>query len=491
MWDLAIKRVETFMSRGKCLAESSPGEDYTDPKWKPLSPHEAPPARGIMSLYNRGTRARWYWPCQHCGEFFEAKPGIGAFAVPPIEELKKLPPDADLHALAEKYAVVPCPHCGALHEPRQKRDMNLAGMWVHEGQSIQGGKLVGERRASNIASYWLGGVAASYQRWESILLKYLQAVQVYVLTGEETALRAVTNTDTGAPYLSLAAANKRSSEHLVNRASDWPRGQIPQGVRFLTAAVDVQSQGFVCEVWGWGVGLERWLVDRFTIAGTRERDGGRVEPISPASYVEDWDVVIDQVIEREIGGMKPVLTLCDSGGTAGVTEKAYEFWRRARARGLGKRLMLVKGTGRIDAPRAKLTWPDSQNRKDRQAGGRGDVPVWLLNVNVLKDGIWGDLSREDEGPGYVHFPTWLTTACPTYYDELTVEVRTDKGWKKPAGTRNEAFDLQVYNRAACIVIKAEQIDWNNPPLWASATPVAQAPRPTNRRRIRSGGIRRD
>ncbi|WP_262197094.1 phage terminase large subunit family protein, partial [Escherichia coli] len=40
----------------------------TDTRWKPSSPHEAPPTTGILSLYNRGDRRRWYWPCPHCGE---------------------------------------------------------------------------------------------------------------------------------------------------------------------------------------------------------------------------------------------------------------------------------------------------------------------------------------------------------------------------------------------------------------------------------------
>ena len=26
---------------------------------------------GILSLYNRGDRRRWYWPCPHCGEYFQ------------------------------------------------------------------------------------------------------------------------------------------------------------------------------------------------------------------------------------------------------------------------------------------------------------------------------------------------------------------------------------------------------------------------------------
>lgn len=59
-FSLASKRTTTFMSAGMTLAESSPGREITDVKWRRSSPHEAPPTTGILSLYNRGDRRRWY-----------------------------------------------------------------------------------------------------------------------------------------------------------------------------------------------------------------------------------------------------------------------------------------------------------------------------------------------------------------------------------------------------------------------------------------------
>ncbi|EHC65541.1 tail fiber assembly like-protein, partial [Salmonella enterica subsp. enterica serovar Johannesburg str. S5-703] len=56
-FSLASKRTTTFMSAGMTLAESSPGREITDVKWRRSSPHEAPPTTGILSLYNRGDQA--------------------------------------------------------------------------------------------------------------------------------------------------------------------------------------------------------------------------------------------------------------------------------------------------------------------------------------------------------------------------------------------------------------------------------------------------
>jgi phage terminase large subunit GpA-like protein len=474
MWDLAMKRTETYMSRGKCLAESSPGEEYTDAGWIQRSPHEAPPARGILSLYNSGTRARWYWPCQHCGELFEAAPGLKCFALPEWDELTEVVQRADLMTLAEQYAKVVCPHCGGTHEPQQRPAMNAGGRWLHEGERIEGGEVVGERRRTTIASYWLGGVAAAYQTWPSIVHKYLTAVLTFVRTGDEQPLKTTTNTDQGAPYLPRAAANRRSPESFMNRLESWERGAIPEGVRFLTAAVDVQAHRFVVQVIGWGVGLESWLIDRFSITSSLRREGERFAGVDPAAYVEDWNVLIDQVIERRYRcgelELRPLVVLCDSGGREGVTHNAYEFWRLMRARGLGQRFRLVKGVGNLNAPRVQETYPDARARKDRSAG-RGDVPVYLLNVNLLKDGVYGDLTRDVPGPGYVHIPDWIDN---DYFSEITAEQRTPKGWERHGRAANEAFDLHAYNRAACIVLKAEAIDWKNPPLWAQ--PVELQPK---------------
>src|SRR5205807_4514919 len=158
------------------------------------------------------------------------------------------------------------------------------------------------------------------------------------------------------------------------------------------------------------------------------------------------------------------LTVCDSGGKEGVTQRAYETWRRLRRAGLGRRFCLVKGTGAPAAPRVAISWPDASGRRDRAQGGRGDVPVFLLNTNILKDMVSNDLARDAPGAGCVDLADWLE---PTVFDELTSEVRTAKGWVRPSGVRNEALDLMVYARAACIILRAERIDWRRPPRWAT------------------------
>lgn len=472
LWDQLYKRIETYLSRGKAIAESSPEAEYLDPRWKPRTPHEAPPARGILELYNRGTRGRWYWPCLDCGERFEAAPGLSCFRLPPLKQLEVMVREAEPLALAEEFARVPCIKCGAVHLQQHRKELNARGRWLHEGEQFSTGDvIVGNRRSTKIASVWFGGVAATFQPWSGLLMKYFQALNAYLNTGEESALKFTVNTDQAAAYLPRVASNRRSTDELKTRLEELARGTVPQAARFVTAAVDIQANRFVIHVFAWGVGLESWIIDRFVISSSQRKEGDRTAALDPAAYLEDWDALLDDVIERKypIAGtdllMPTRLTMCDSGGKTGVTARAYAYFRWLRKRRKHRHFRLVKGARMLDAPTARLSWPDASDRKDRKQGGRGDVPVWMINTNVLKDAVIGDLARTEVGPGFVHLPKWLEHDAD-FFAEYAAEERTDKGWKNPTKARNEALDLHVYNRAACKVMKADKINWQNPPTWA-------------------------
>lgn len=474
LWDQLYKRVETYLSRGKALAESSPEAEYLDTRWKPRTPHEAPPARGILELYNRGTRGRWYWPCLECGTRFQAEPGLAVFRLPPLKKLEGMVREAEPLALAEEFAKVPCIKCGTLHFQHHRREMNARGRWLHEGERFESDDtIVGQRRSTKIASFWFGGCAATFQPWTGLLMKYFQAMAAYLNTGEESALKFTVNTDQAAAYLPRVASATRSTDELKQRLEDFgPKGFVPPEVRWLTAGVDVQGNRFVVHIFGWSVGLESWLIDRFMISSSKRAEGDRTAALDPAAYLEDWDVLLDEVIERKcpiVGTdlLMPIrLTMCDSGGQAGVTARAYAYFRWLRKRKKHRHFRLVKGARALDAPTARLTWPDASDRKDRKQGGRGDVPVWMINTNVLKDAVIGDLARAEVGPGFVHLPKWIEHDAD-FFAEYAAEERTDKGWKNPTGARNEALDVHVYNRAACKVMRADRVNWQRPsPIWA-------------------------
>lgn len=466
-FDLAFMRTTSFGSLRMAVAESSPSRPIEDPRWVAATPHEAPPCKGILSLYNRGDKRRWYWHCLRCADYFE-----GRFEHLRWEE-KDNPRDA-----AETVRMI-CPHCGYEIHPSDRPEMQRYAMWLADGQSIDKvGYVVGPQPRSDIASYWLNGVAAGFQSWPEIVVKYIDASREFAQTNSEQALQQFFNNVIGVPYKPKAEELLRLPEILHTRAE--PLGQnVPPAVRFLVATVDVQKNAFVCQVHGISPGspYDVWVIDRFSIFKSRRVDAdGDTVWVKPATYLEDWDLLVDEVMRRTYtvddgSGREMVikLTLCDSGGFTlhrgeGVTSMAYQFYRVLRERGLASRFHLLRGDGRPIAPRTWVDYPD-QRKKDKLSAARGDVPVLFMNGTMLKDDLSARLDCTTPGKGMVHFPDWLPI---WFYKELCSERRSEKGWVNSSGARNEAWDLLYYLLGACVsaLLQVEKIDWSNPPSWA-------------------------
>lgn len=499
-YDLATKRTTTYGSFAMALAESSPSREITDPK-KIVQGHEAPPCGGILALYNRGDRRRWQWPCPDCGSYFEG----GWQHI----EYDKLGSNMDTATTVRMV----CPHCAYKIQPDQRFEMQQWGVWIKEGQSINSkGRIVGEGRRSNIASFWLKGVAAGLTTWQKLVKSYLDAEDDFEANASEEALKKFYNTDLGEPYVPkhVLADTARTPDTIMQRAYEFPYAEdeereddavtrltksgpnndtpknikplIPDFVRALVAAIDVQQNMFIVQVFGVAPGkpYDLIVIDRFSIRKSHRLDeDGEREWVKPGSYEDDWDLIEEQVIRRTYdladgSGRKMTIkiTVCDSGGKAGVTTNAYAFVRNLRRTGLTGRFHLVKGEGTPGAPRTRITYPDNSKRgaSGAKAGAQGDVPVLLLNSNMLKDTLNNLLDVMVPGSGMIHFPDWLPD---WFYAELTAEIRTPKGWANPNKRRNEAWDLLYYMIGAGVsaLLSMEKVDWTNPPLWLSPNDV--------------------
>lgn len=467
VFDLAKKRGTTFGSYAMTVCESSPSRPITNLKWIAKTAHEAPPCEGILKLYNRGDRRRLYWPCPHCGSYFE-----GMFKHLKWTET----PGGSFKDTAETvYMECPINHCRI--EPEERWEMLFWSVWVKDGQGVdKNGRVFGEGARTSIASFWLRGVAAAFMKWSSLVENYLQAEYEYDRTGSEEALRKFWNTDMGEPYIPKSQSDLRLPEILQSRAEAMAAKKVPYGVRFLIATVDVQQRKFVVQVFGIVPGKPKWdvvIIDRFDI-----RKSKRLDPedmpyfVRPHAEEADWDLIQEQVVEKEYelddgsGRMMSIrYTGCDSGGRAGATSNAYGAYRRWRAENKHRRFILLKGDPSPNQPRVRITYPDSQ-RKDMKNAARGDIPVLMLNSNLLKDELDGRLDAITPGSGMFVFPDWLS---PSFYAEYCVETRGEKGWENESGQSNESWDLSYYLLGICIseYVGIEGIDWDKPPKWAA------------------------
>lgn len=467
-YDLATKRTTTFGSFRMALAESSPSKPIKDTRWIARG-HEAPPADGILALYNRGDRRRWYWPCPECDQYFE-----GRFSMLEWEAL------GDPLSSSETVRLR-CPHCTAAIHPDDREDMQQWGMWLKEGQGVDRlGRRIGVGRRTKIASFWLNGIAAAFTTWGELVRTFITAEEEFNNTGSEEALKKFYNTDLGEPYLPKAVDSDRLPEHLLARAEDIGEKLVPKGTRLLVAQVDVQKNMFVVQVHGIAPGkpFDMVVIDRFNIKLSKRIDPetGEIFWIKPASYLADWELLIEEVMDKTYAlddgsgrRMAIKMTTCDSGGYSkskgqSVTSMAYEFYRRLRTDNLHGRFHLVKGDSKPGVPRARVTHPDA-SKKDKFSTARGDVPVLMLNSNVLKDSLHARLDSIEPGKGMLRFPNWLPD---WFYQELCSEIRTPKGWEVRPHSRNEAWDLSYYCIGLCVspLLNIEKLDWNNAPSWA-------------------------
>lgn len=480
LFSLALKRTTTFLSRGMCLVESSPGEPVTDPAWRPATAHEAPPVTGILGIYNRSDRRRWYWQCPDCQDWFEAAPGLDLFRLPDAETLLENIRTTDLTSMAKRYGSrVVCPHCGVEIPNTKKQSLNAGGRWVCDGQTLDTeGNIIGTPSPAKIVGYWLGGVAASYQSWESLVYRYLQGLRDYALTGSEMTLQTTTNTDQGMPYTPrhLIESRNQASSPQDRAEADMRRYVVPPETRCVLVSVDVQGgvgSRFVVQVHAIGPYAEQWLVDRFELKKSmRPGMGDDFAPIDPASYPEDWDVLTEKLLRatwrtpdstREIRAMRVVV---DSGGEEGVTQNAYAWFRRVRAAGMALRVRLYKGSSTRDAAIIKESFVG-------QPKGKGDVPLLVCNPNLLSDAVAAGMRRQVGGPGYLHFPAprhptlnpdgWLPQS---FFDELEAETRAANGTWMKVRKRNETFDLCRMIHANLLSLGIDKIkDWNEVPAW--------------------------
>ena len=481
-FDLAQARTTTFGRNGMTAAESSPSYPVLDHNWVPSTPHEAPPCEGILSLYNRGDRRRWYWTCRNCKNPFE-----------PTFKLLKWPEKSDPMECAEN-AWMECPHCSAKYKHVDKRAMNLRGRWLKDGEKLtKTGKVTGKPVNSEIASFWLHGVAAAFKDWQTIVWKYLVATEEYMRTGSESALQTTVNTDQSMPYTPRSHMSERLPEQMRSRARDFGHKVVPPGVLFLIASVDVQKSRFVVQVMGVGSGADIWVVDRFDIRYSNRPDEdmpGQMHRVHPFTYREDWRILLREVVLRSYElsdgsgrAMAIKATICDAGGMDRSTANAYEFWRWLKVGptpedadaadwpewtpGLHSRFQLYRGTVTQVGYRVKMTYPDS-GRQSKYAGARGEIPVLMTNVTPVKNHLDAILDRDEIRSGRINFPDWLDIG---FYKELCVETKDLKGiWQNPRGLRNESWDLFVMALALLIEprhVGVERIDWSDPPTWAA------------------------
>ncbi len=475
------KRSQTFGGRRMTLVTSSPKRPPIKGAPPPTGAHEAPPTTGILALYNQGTRRQLYWPCRECGAYFVTRA-------------------RDLHwpeaATADEPAIevwFNCPHCGGVHDERDRRRLWDNAHWLAEGESIDAQGIVGGApRLTPIDSYWLFGPQAAFITLDELVRKRLRAERERQRTGSDAELRTYWNVDAGEVYVPEGEESTQlAPDALREVALDIPRGVVPEWGEVVIASADVQSNRF--EI-GWHVfakDSEAAFVDlqklvaigpgnRPVLTGAAGAVSGELEACDPATKAEHWVALVEAVFDKALPlaghpgkGLRPLLVVIDTGGADGATDKAYKFgrWLRRNRPDLLRRVMFVKGRGHRNPARiAPAPQWDAKTTRTKVANRRG-VDLWFVWTNELKDAVASRLRRlvkqkGERGPDTLHLSKHLPEAV---FDQVCAESPNDDGeWQNVRRVPNEALDLAVYAHAGWIKARGDKIDWSNPPRWARA-----------------------
>lgn len=428
---------------------------------------------GIMSMYRDSTRCVWYWKCPHCGTWSSPCP------IAPRYMSLEYPVEGTLDEV-EEGAYLLCPSGnGCIVSDAERLEMNQTGVWIGEGQTIDAdGRIHGSRIGTNkTAGYWIVGTMSPFVLGGigGLARARVKAQREADQTGEEETLRQVVVKQWGIPFSPQRAVGSLDANDLADRAEpDLKLGVVPDGVRFLTVAVDVQLAHFDWLVRGWGVAGESWVVDRGKILA------------ETASNTDDWDKLLELFSRpwplADGSGRTMVARAAgfDSQGAAGVSQQAYVAWMRWRkskkltlyGRVAGREAWSVtptRGASGLNAARLAIAYPDTSRKASKYAAG--EIPVAIFNPNIFKDDVAGQLMRAEPGAWYVHFPYELRSKEPphAWFEQAVAERRRPNGrWEKIVpSARNEALDLLVISSVIADLHGLRRINWDKPPAWAA------------------------
>lgn len=447
--ELARRRVTNFKPEGMVGVVGSPSRSD---------------GTGIIARWRRGWRCRYHMPCQHCGVWWA--PGFDADGRETTADVY-IPAGCEDAEEARESAGLLCPSCGTVHTEAERVAGLRAGRWVADGETVaEDGTVSGEGRRGRVASFWLAGPCNPFKPVSDLAAELVAARREFDETGDEKPLQTVMNTGFGFPYVRKAdGLAPLDAGEVAERKGAHRLGQVPAGVRFLVAAVDVQGDRWEVAVWGYSERAEAWLVDRYAI----KEVGGR--EVAPHLHPEKWPVLLPRVLGRRYPladdparGLAPAVMAVDTGGMDGVMEAAKNFWRTARRLGVAAdRLMLVKGATVATAP--ILARPSFEVVAGKP--NKGGVRWYMVGVAAAKDLAANRLRRTEPGPGAVHLPHDLERR---HLEELTAERKEGGAWVK-VRRRNETWDLLVYSIAAFVRLRPAAVDWSAPPAWAMPVPM--------------------
>jgi len=401
-WELAMARQTTFYN-AKAVEVSTPTIRGSS---------------NIAKSFAKGTMERWKSQCPHCGEFHEIQwKDIRYEAEETVVNHERT------YTVHDVFWI--CPGCGCVSEEATMKKQ--PAKWVAENPAAY---------ANGVRSFWLNAFVSPWASWESICLKYQNAL------GDTGKMQVVYNTCFG--QLWEDRGDTQDPDTLLGRREVY-EAELPEGVLVLTAGVDTQDDRMEYEIVGHGHFGETWGIEKGIIMG---------RPDDPATWDSLDMMVFDRVLRFKDGlGLKVSMSFVDEGGH--FTEWVRQFCRNR----VGKKVFCIKGLPGADRP---FTSPPKKQKIIIKNRYLGTVWQYQLGVDSGKQVIMDNLKVQAPGPKYCHFPLRDDYGAMYFHGLLSEhlvpegKVRQRWVWTKIQGhERNEPLDCRNYALAAFKVLPVD------------------------------------
>lgn len=363
-------------------------------------------ASRISDLFEGSDQRYYYVPCPTCGHMQTL-------------EWERLHYSKDYSVVHYQCAG---PECDVLIEEYHKGEMLAKGEWRAHAEGD--GETVGFHL--NALYSPLG-----WMDWKSLAKQFEKAKKAQA-KGDLEPMQVFYNTRLAKVWDSAQEQTKADVLRQRARLEDFTLGSLSAAVLMITGSVDVQANRLEFMAMGWGVGMERWVVDYQVVSGdpADERTWAALDELLKAKYRHPCGV-----------GLGILAVAVDSGGHH--TDEVYQFCRVRRWRNV----FAIKGASKPGKPviaqrpsMVDVTWKGQTERNGAE--------LWFVGTDTAKDWIYNRYSFPS-GPGSLHFANDLPD---DFFDQCVAErkvaryIRGHKRieWVKGKAERNEALDLMVY-----------------------------------------------
>jgi phage terminase large subunit GpA-like protein len=363
-------------------------------------------ASRIADLFDASDQRYYYVPCPTCGHMQTL-------------EWERLHYSSDYTVVHYQCAGS---DCDVLIEEHHKGDMLARGEW--RAHSAGDGETVG----FNLNALYS---PLGWMDWRSLAKQFEKAKRAQA-KGDLEPMQVFYNTRLAKVWDSAQEQTKADVLMLRARKEGYSLGSLTAAVLMITGSVDVQANRLEFMAMGWGVGMERWVIDHQIISGdpADERTWAALDELLKAKYQHPCGV-----------GLGILAVAVDSGGHH--TDEVYQFCRVRRWRNI----FAIKGASKPGKPviaqrpsMVDVTWKGQTERNGAE--------LWFVGTDTAKDWIYNRYPFED-GPGALHFANDLPD---DFFAQCVAErkvaryIRGHKRieWVKGKAERNEALDLMVY-----------------------------------------------